>query len=85
MQCLQLNGTDGKDERRAVCIKDKHTSTLTNKYVPYKQYQMACYVLRCGIHHATWNLLLLSNNIPTHGGDNRLLQNVGMYLSNCVV
>ena len=84
-QLLHLNGTVRRDERKAINIQDKHTSTLTNKYVPCEHYQTACYVLGCGIHHATWNLLLLSNTILTHGGDNRLLQNVGMYLSNCVV
>jgi hypothetical protein len=84
-QLLQLNGIVRRDERKAMNIQDKHTSTLTNKYVPCKQYQMACYVLGRGIHHATWNLLLLSKTIFTRGRDSRLLLNVGMYLSHCVV
>jgi hypothetical protein len=84
-QLLHLNGTVRRDDRKAIYTQDKHTSTLTNKYVPYKQYQTACCVLECGIHHATWNLLLLSYTILTHGGDSRLLQNVGMYLPKCVV
>lgn len=84
-QLLQLNGTVRRDDIKAINIQNKHTSILTNKYVSCKQYQMACYVLGCGIHHAAQNLLLLWNTILTHGGDSRLLQNVGMYLSNCVV
>lgn len=81
---LQLHGADEGLEKGHY-IQDKHTSTLTNKYVPCKQYQISCYVLGCGIHNATWNLLLLSNIFQPKGGGSRLVQNVGVYLSNCVV